>query len=260
MMELEGKVAVITGAARGIGRAIALRLARDGADLVISDIREAQLSQVAQEVEALGRRALPVPADVRSSAQVQELFRRAVDVFGRVDILVNNAGVISIAPTLELTEEEWDWVMDVNAKGTFLCSQAAARIMVGQGQGKIVNISSIAGKTGDPLLAHYSASKFAVIGLTQVMARELAEHGNIQVNAVCPGFIDTEMLDNLEERQVKYLGRTREEIQQGYLDRSLLGRKGTPDEVASLVAFLASSDAGYITGQAYNICGGGEVH
>lgn len=277
---LEGKVAMVTGCGgeHGLGRAIARRLAADGADLVVTDVEATGvrsiptgtgggwggLEAVAVEVRSLGRRALSALADVRAAAQVEAVVRRALDAYGRVDVLVNNAGApagADRAPVVELTEEAWDAVLDVNLKGSFLCARAVARTMLERGvRGRIVNMSSQWGKRGGARRAAYCASKFGLIGFTQALALELAPAG-ITVNAVCPGAADTERLDHLGRRP------------DGSFDPALraeriardsaaipLGRIARPDDVAEVVAFLASDAAEYLTGQAINVAGGAVMH
>ena len=249
------QVVLITGASRGIGRGIALRFAREGARLVLC-ANEDQVNDVADEVRDLGREALPVVADVSVRPQVQDLFNRAMEEFGRLDVSVHNAGVITIARLSDLTEEEWDWVLDVNTKGVFLCCQAAAQHMIGQGSGRIINMASGQARRGNIYTPHYAASKFGVIGLTQSLARELAPYG-ITVNAICPGVIETDMWAYTDREWGRLLGDYEPgELMREWVEAIPLGRAGTPEDVAGLVAFLASADADYITGQTINVTGG----
>ena len=241
---LSGKVAVVTGSARGIGRAIALALARRGADVVISDVDAAGAQAAAAEIAALGRRTLAVPCNVMKREEVEALVTRAVAELGRLDILVNNAGITRDTLLVRMSEEQWDLVLDINLKGTFFGCQAAGKAMMKARSGKIVNLASITGLIGNVGQANYSASKGGVIALTRTAAKELASR-NIQVNAVAPGFIETEMTRELPEK-----------ARAAFLENIPLGRPGTPEDVAALVCFLASPDADYITGQCITIDGG----
>jgi NAD(P)-dependent dehydrogenase (short-subunit alcohol dehydrogenase family) len=276
MYDLKGKVAIVTGAGRklGIGRGIALRLASDGADVAVADIcREFEefpgyglgmwegLKETADEISALGVRGLPVRVDVTDAAQVEEMVRQTVEALGRLDILVNNAGgAPGPAPVIVLEEAAWNKTMAINATGTFLCSRAAARQMMAQGQGgKIINISSIAGKKASPFLAAYCAAKAAIIGLTRTMALEVAA-ANIQVNAVCPGQVDTDLQRWGWTLAAGMRGTTYEDIISRTVAEIPIGRLETPGDVANVVAFLASSQSDYMTGQALNIDGGEVMH
>ena len=276
MYDLKGKVAIVTGAGRklGIGRGIALRLASDGADVAVADIcREFEefpgyglgmwegLKETADEISALGVRGLPVRVDVTEAAQVDEMVRRTVEVLGRLDIIVNNAGgVVGPAPVIAMEEAAWNKTMAINATGAFLCSRAAARQMMAQRQGgKIINISSIASKHGAPFLAAYCAAKSAIVGLTRVMAMELGAV-NIQVNAVCPGEVDTDLQRWGWQLEAGMRGTSYEEVVKVAVSRIPVGRLEVPEDVANLVAFLASRDSDYITGQAINVCGGMVFH
>jgi 3-oxoacyl-[acyl-carrier protein] reductase len=242
--DLLGKVAIVTGSARGIGRAIALALARRGADVVISDVVEDQAGATAQEIRALGRRSLAVRCDVSQRDQVFALVERTVGELGTLDIHVNNAGITRDALLLRMTEEQWDLVLDINLKGTFFGCQAASKVMLKQRAGKIVNVASIMGLVGNAGQANYAASKAGVIALTRSAAKELAGR-NINVNAIAPGFIETEMTRALPESAVK-----------SFLEMVPMKRTGKPEEVADLVCFLASSESDYITGQVITIDGG----
>jgi acetoin reductase-like protein len=259
-MGLNGKVAIVTGGGAGLGRSIAIALAKDGAKVVVADIREDLSIKVASEIEALGGEALSVKVDVRSSAEIEKMVELTLEKFGGIDILVNNAGVLTVAPVVDLTEEEWEYVMGVNAKGTFLCSKIIAKQMIKQGRGgKIVNISSVNGKTGYPFEAHYTASKFAIVGFTMSLAKELAQY-KINVNAVCPGCMKTDMHTLEFESWAKLMQVTVEELEKEFLKSIPLGRLAEPEDVAKVVVFLCSDNANYMTGQAINVCGGLEMH
>ncbi len=255
-MALKGKVAIVTGAGRGIGKAIALRLARDGAAVAVNDISGAGIAEVVKEIKSFGGKAIDIVADVSRGDQVAAMTDKVVAQFGKLDIMVANAGIITIKPAIEITESEWDKVMAVNARGVFLCAQAGAKQMIKQGNGgKIINCASIAGHQGFPFEAHYCASKFAVIGFSQAFAKEVAKNG-ITVNCYCPGVVATDMWEDIDLSLSKYNGLKKGESIQKFIDQIPLGRVQTPEDVAGLVAYLASPDANYMTGQAINICGG----
>ena len=257
--DLDGQAAVVTGAGRGIGRAIALRFAEEKAHVTVADINEENARGVVQEIEEAGGRALPLKVDVTDKADAERIVRETVKQFGRLDILVNNAGIGVIAPLMDTSEDMWDVLMDVNAKGVLLCSQAAARHMIAQGSGgRIINNASGAGKiaTGkDVPLGAYAASKHAVVGLTKQMGLELSSHG-ILVNCVCAGIVDTPMWDLIDREVAKLEGAPLGSVKARAVERIPLGRIEKPEDVANMVAFLASSDASYITAQALNVCGG----
>ncbi len=277
MPGLSGKVAMVTGCSgeRGIGRAVARRLAADGADLVLtsSGTRLAinkptsgwgGLEAVAKEVRDAGRRVLTVSLDVRSAAQIADAIDLTLRQFGRLDILVNNAAAPAGAdrvPVTQLPEEAWDIVLDVNLKGTFLCSKAAANAMLAQNiRGRIINVGSDNSKVGQPRLAAYCASKFGLVGFTQALAMELAPAG-ITVNSVCPGPVDTERVDHFGRREDGTYDESRRAARIKQLSAATpLGRLATPKDVADLTAFLASEEAEYITGQAINLVGGLIMH
>ena len=252
-MRLQDKMALVTGAGRGIGRAIALRLAREGADLTLNDINEQNVTAVAREVEALGRRAQVVIADVSDESQSAALVQQHQDAFGRLDILINNAGIVIVKAMFDHTSEDWDRILAINLKSIYFCSRAAAPVMIPQHQGKIVNTASMGGIRSQPIYSAYCASKAAVISLTQSLAKELVSH-NIQVNAVCPGIIDTEMWVTVDRDGGAIVGDS--DYMQSRLKGVGLKRAGTPDEVAAMYAFLASPDADYVTGEAFKIHGG----
>jgi len=260
MQHLLDKIALVTGASKGIGRAIAIAFAKEGANVVVNYFKsEDDANDVVKEINAMERTALPVRADVSKIDEVKAMVKRTIDQFGRIDILVNNAGVSTMGLLVDLTEQEWDYNMDVNAKGVFLCCQAVARHMMDRRYGKIINISSAAGKTGARFLSHYCASKFAVIGLTQSLALELASYG-INVNAVCPGYVETDMQSRELVWEAKLRGISSEEVKRGYLGSVPLGRLGKSEDVAKVVVFLASAQSDYMTGQAINVTGGIETH
>ena len=255
-MPLQGKVALVTGGGRGIGRGIALQLARAGAAVAVADLDEQSAAAVAGEVRALGRRAVAVRADVTSWADAQAMVARTVAELGRLDIAVNNAGVISIAPVATLSEEAFDRVLAVNVKGVFLSCKAELPVMQERGYGRIVNIASVAGKNGFPGLSHYCASKFAVIGFTNSLAKEVAQQG-ITVNAICPGIIGTEMWRG-EHGLAEAMRREGESVEQAWA-RSLAelipqGVAQTPEDMGDLAVYFAT--AGHVTGQAFNVDGG----
>lgn len=250
-----GKVVVITGASRGIGRGIALRFAEEGASLVLSADEE-KVHDVAAEIESQGGKVLSVVCDVTEKAAVEALYQRAIQTYGTVDVSVQNAGVITIAPISRLSEEEWDRVMAVNTKGVFLCCQAVAPIMMEKRSGRLINTASGQARQGFIYTPHYAASKMGVMGITQSLAKDLASYG-ITVNAFCPGIIDTDMWSYNDREWGKLLGNYEPgELMQKWVDDIPLKRVGTPRDVAALVAFLASEDASYITGQTINIDGG----
>lgn len=254
---LKGQIAVVTGAARGIGRGIALELARAGADLLLADLLDAPLASTANDVRELGRRAALAKVDVTQSKQVEGMIAQAIGELGGLDILVNCAGVISVHPVSELMEADWDFVMDVNAKGTFLGCKAALPHMRGNRRGRIINVASIAGKEGFPNLAHYSASKFAVVGFTNSLAKEVAREG-ITVNAICPGIVRTYMWDRLSD-EWKNAGESIEESWQRHqLTLIPQGRAQTPEDMGRLAVFFATMDN--VTGQAVNVDGGFTFH
>ena len=236
-MKLKGKVAIVTGAAQGIGRGIALALAKEGAKVVVSDISD-KIADAVREIESLGSEALAVRANVADSRETREMAKAAVKKFGRIDILVNNAGIYPFKLLVEMKEEEWDKVIGINLKGVFNCTKAVLPKMIEQKSGNIVNISSIAGAViGYANLVHYSASKGGVLGFTRAAALELAQYG-IRVNAIAPGLIETPGTKVLGEEALKQIEQT---IPQK--------RAGQPEDIANLVVFLASDDSSYITGQ-----------
>jgi acetoin reductase-like protein len=259
-MELEGAVALVTGGGRGIGRAIALELARRGADLGIADIDSVTAQAVAGEIRSLGRRAVPLKVDVAKKQQVEEMVRCALAELGRLDVMVNNAGVGHAKPFLEITEEEWDRVFSINVKGMLFGMQAAARVMIDRRiEGRIINMASVAGKGGRPLLAAYAASKAAVINLTQSTAYALAPH-KIKVNCVCPGVVATPLGDAVLSRMQSYADTGSVPVEHARVPPAALGRDATPEEVALMVAYLAGKGGAPMTGQAINVDGGRCMH
>jgi 3-oxoacyl-[acyl-carrier protein] reductase len=244
-VRFSGKVVVVTGAARGIGRAIALALAREGAAIVVVDVDQERIQQVVQEIEALGRQAVAIAADVSDRQAVQQLVGGAVSRFGRLDILVNNAGIIRRGGFLEHEPEEWQRVLNVNLGGTFNCTKVAVPLMIKQGGGKIINISSVVGKMGDIASApSYGTSKGAINTFTKSLARELAPYG-ITVNAVAPHAIETEMSQGWSEEKRRQI-----------VEAIPLKRLGQPEEVAEAVLFLASDGADFVTGHVLDVNGG----
>jgi NAD(P)-dependent dehydrogenase (short-subunit alcohol dehydrogenase family) len=275
-MRLENKVAIVTGCARerGIGRAIATRLAEEGAHVVVADYCRSiaeypdakfgqmeELEGVAEEIRKLGRRSLAVKVDVTDEAEVAQMAAAAMKEFGRVDILCNNAGGgVGGGPVIQQTLDSWNRTVGINLTGTFLCAKhVAPKIISGGRGGRIINTASIAGKRGGPMMAAYSAAKHGVIGLTRSLALELGAF-KITVNAVCPGFVETQLFEGLINMVGSTRNMNREQVLKTFVSQVPMGRMQTGEDVANVVAFLASEDGGYMTGQALNICGGVEVH
>jgi 3-oxoacyl-[acyl-carrier protein] reductase len=244
MGQFDGKIALVTGAARGIGQAIALKLAAAGADLALCDLNAEWLEETAGKVKELGRRAECYSVDVSNAEAVNTIVKQIEKDFGKIDILVNNAGITKDGLLMRMSEEDWDAVLNVNLKGVFLFTKATMRGMMKQRSGSIVNIASIIGLIGNPGQANYAASKGAVISFTKTVAKELASR-NVRCNAVAPGFIRTKMTDALSE-----------DVQQQMLANIPLNRFGDPEDVANIVAFLAGDASGYVTGQVISTCGG----
>jgi NAD(P)-dependent dehydrogenase (short-subunit alcohol dehydrogenase family) len=274
------KTAIVTGAGQGIGKAVALRLAEEGANVVVADINPKTAEQTAEEIQVLNRRALACNIDVANVAEIQPMIDRAVAEFGRIDILVNAAGVAQTGPFLELTEQEWDRVVDTNLKGTTFIIQAVGRQMIKQVpeqvkatghadrsplggtlqcNGKIVNFSSISGRHGRAEQVPYAASKAAIISVTQSAALAFARY-NINVNAVCPGVIPTPMWEQIDQDRGRISGLAPGESMKSFIERTALKRAGSPGDVACVVAFLCSPDSDYMTGQTLNIDGGFEMN
>ena len=255
-MSLNGKIALVTGAQRGIGQGIAIELAKAGADIVAADLNIDDLAATKEAVERLGRKCLCLPVDVKQKDQVTAMVAQAAKDMKRIDIAVNNSGVITINPVIELTEQEWDHVNDVNIKGVFLCCQAQLGPMMKQQHGRIINVASIAGKIGFPQLAHYSATKFAVIGFTNALAKEVAQQG-ITVNAICPGIVGTGMWRGDEglSGRWKEEGETEAESWERH-QKTLLpqGEAQTSGDMGQLAVYLAGAE--HVTGQAIAVDGG----
>ena len=243
-MRLTGKVALITGAAQGIGKAVALLLARHGADIVVSDINLEKAEETAKEIESIGPKAMAIKVNVASLNDVERMVEAVLKKFGRIDILINNAGITRDKLILRMTEEDWDIVLNVNLKGTFNCTKAVVRHMAKQRSGKIVSIASVVGEMGNAGQVNYAASKAGVIGLTKTIAREFAQRG-INVNAIAPGYIETPMTEVLSDKVKEELKRL-----------IPMERLGKPEDVAEAVLFLVSEESNYITGQVLNVNGG----
>jgi len=242
-MDLSGKVALVTGSERGIGKAIAQKLSGLGAAVIINDISDSA-EAAATEIKSTGKPALFIKANVSISAEVNAMIAQTIAAFGKLDILVNNAGITRDQLTLKMSDEDWDAVLNINLKSVFLCTRAALKYMVKQRYGRIVNISSITGIVGNPGQVNYAAAKGGIIAITRTVAKEVASR-QITVNAVCPGFVDTEMTQNLPAK-----------IKEEYSKHIPVGYFGAPQDIAEAVAFLASSEARYITGQYLAVDGG----
>ena len=244
-MNLTDRVAIVTGAAQGIGEAIAMRLARAGANIAVVDLNLEQAEKTAARVRELGRKSLALRCDVSRANDVAAMRDQVLAEFGRIDILVNNAGIAGKnVPMLEIEEDEWDHIITVDLKSVYLCCRAVLPHMIERGYGKIVNVASIAGKEGNPGLVPYSTAKAGVIGLTKALAKEVVMKG-VYVNAVAPAVIETPILKTLTEQQISYM-----------TSRIPMGRVGKPDEVAAVIHFLASDDSSFVTAQCYDVSGG----
>ena len=267
-----GKIAIVTGAGQGIGRGVAKRLAQEGAHVVIAEYNRENAEDAAKEISALGVEALAYPIDLGDVDQIPKMITDVVAHFGRIDILINNAGINKTQFMLDVKPEDWDRVQRINQKGLFFCLQAVARQMIdqvpedvkqagksAQSFGKIVNFSSVAGRSGRPYAADYSASKWAVISITQSAALAFAPY-NINVNAVCPGLVPTPMWTDIDRVQAERFGMNQGQWMQKSIDAIPLKRAATPEDLAAAVSFLCSTDANYITGQTLNVDGGIEMN
>lgn len=244
MSKFKGKVAFVTGAAQGIGKAIAVALAKEGADIVVSDINLELATQTSQEVQALGVKSMALKSNVAEFCDVEEGVKQALAQMGKIDILVNNAGITKDTLLIRMKKEDWDAVINVNLNGVFNCTRVIAPLMMKQGSGRIINIASIVGEMGNVGQVNYASSKAGVIGLTKTVARELATRG-VTVNAIAPGFIKTAMTDKIPEN-----------VKEQMLKQIPMAKLGMPEDIAYAVVFLASDDAAYITGQVLNVNGG----
>jgi 3-oxoacyl-[acyl-carrier protein] reductase len=242
-LELKNKIVLVTGAARGIGRTIALEFAKEGANVVVNDIMDG--TPVAEEIKQMGREAIFLKANIANMQEAEQLADKAVEKFGRIDVWINNAGITRDALINKMTEENWNDVINVNLKGTFSCCKAAAKYMMEQKYGRIISVSSVVGQRGNIGQANYSASKAGIIGLTKTLALEFARYGDITVNAVAPGFVNTEMMRTIPEK-----------VMQRIVELIPFHRLAEPNEVAHLIVFLASDKAKYVTGQIVGINGG----
>ena len=258
-MELNGTVAIVTGGGRGIGRATALELARLGADVVVAEVDDAGAVRTADEVSGLGRRAIAARTDVTKRADLRAMVDRAKGELGRIDILVNNAGIYRAAAHLDVDEDHWDAVMNINAKAVFFATQAVLPTMIAQKSGAIVNLASMAGKVGSKTNLPYNVSKAAVISMTKSLALAHAGDG-IRVNCVCPGFVETDMWTKVSTEQSAILGISTDEFNRQRRASVPLGRMERPEDVANVIGFLASSKSGYMTGQALSVDGGLVMH
>jgi len=254
-MRLENKVVIITGGGKGLGKAISIAFAEKRAIVVIAEIDTNSANKVAKRISSFNQNCLVMKTNAINKEEVCSMVAMVKDEFNSIDILVNNAGVYLSSPVIDTSEQDWQTIMDVNLKGFFLCSQAVAKEMIKQGSGKIISISSMAGKTGPWGEGAYAASKSAVIALTKTLSKEFAPY-RINVNAICPGLIDTKMLKDGWRKISEDKGVSLQEIEGEFLSKIPLGRLGTPKDIANLVLFLASEEASYITGESINITGG----
>lgn len=259
-MKLNQKVALITGSARGIGRSISIKMATEGALVILTDINEERLKETYdKDIKGINSNCTFMKLDVTKENQIEEITNKIVTQFGRIDILVNNAGLLSNSLIVNLDEEEWDRIINVNLKGTFLVTKAILKIMIKQRNGRIVNIASNCGITGQKYLSHYCSSKFGIIGFTQSAALEVAEY-NVLINAVCPGPTNTELHHNDLEKQGKLRGILKDEVLKEEINTIPLKKLAKPEEIAQVVLFLSSDENTHISGESINISGGLEFH
>jgi len=253
---MKNQVAIVTGAGKGIGLAIANQLAQDGFKVIVNDIDAVTANNAAQQLTSKGYQAHAIAADISQREQAQQLVTSAVEHYGRLDVMVNNAGLVAVAPLLEVDNQHFDKLFDVNVKGLLWCAQAAAAVMIQQGEGgRIINAGSAASHRSEALIGVYSATKFAVRTLTQTLALELAPH-KINVNAYCPGIVETSMWETIDSAACSYLNAPEGTVKQSLIDRIPLGRIQTPEDVANLVSFFASEKGDYLTGQCVLTDGG----
>lgn len=255
----QNKVVLVTGSGQGIGRGIALRFAKEGATLIVVDIKEELANAVLKDIQSTGSNGLVIKADATQAEEVKKAVKTALDKFGKIDVLVNNVGNCVVRPLLESSESDWEGSININAKSTFLWSMAVVKSMIERKSGCIVNISSGAGKVGDPYSGVYTAAKHAVIGLTKNLALELAPYG-IRANAVCPGEVDTPMEDIFLQQLGSRIGKSPDQLRKELVQTIPLGRLVTPEDIAGVVAFLASDDSKFMTGQSINVTGGGIMY
>lgn len=259
-MRLKDRVAIVTGGGSGIGRSICVNMAQEGAKVAVPDIDPQTAAETVALIKKDGGEATAFKMDVTQKSEVQTTIAAVLKAYGKIDILVNNAGTDIKGSITELAEDTWDKLMDINLKGVFLCTQAVTPSMIERRYGRIVNISSMAGKTGEPLTSPYCATKFGVIGFTQSVALEVGKH-NITANAVCPGPVDTDLIRQSVAQSAKIKGMPPEDfMQQFFIDPTPLGRIAQPVDVARAVIFLASDEAEFITGSTLNVSGGREMH